>query len=65
MNGLQPVEESLDEARRLLRPILENPSQGNNTNPIFDFCVKKAAGQRLLLMCDTALRRKNTVLPWA
>lgn len=64
MNGLEPVEESMEEAARLLLQIVDNPSEGNRTNPIFDFCVKKMAGQRVLLLCDTALRRNDVKLPW-
>ena len=64
LNGLEPKEESVKEASRLLEQILDKPSSGNDTNPIFDFCVKKTAGQRILLLCDTALRRNNVILPW-
>lgn len=64
MNGLEPNEDSIAEATRLLKPLLDNPSSCNGTNPVFDFCLKKAAGQRVLLMCDTALRREGQALPW-
>lgn len=64
MNGLEPVDESMHEAKRLLTQIVDNPSEGNQTNPVFDFCVKKTAGQRLLLLCDTAIRRNGRELPW-
>jgi hypothetical protein len=64
MNGLEPNEASLPEARRLLKEIIDNPSANNGTNVLFDFCVRKSKGQSVLLMCDTALKREGKKLPW-
>lgn len=64
MNKLEPKEESLVEAEKLLKALIDAPSACNGTNPVFNFCLKKAAGQRVLLMSDTALSREGAGIPW-
>jgi len=64
MNGLQPTQANLPEAQALLKKIVDNPSEDNHTNPIFDFCAWSFPKQGVLLMIKTTLVRKGKDLPW-
>lgn len=56
MNGLEPCDANLPEARRRLRNITDNRSANNGTNPIFDFCIDSFPEVGAALVVQTALK---------